>query len=104
MRSRCTTSREDKRRLSVRLRPDAWVSRRTSFGFARNGKRITMPITLRFNRDRAGHTAVAAACMLLLGGASVATAAPDKYKAQRFDVTARALNGDLDVTESITFE
>lgn len=35
---------------------------------------------------------------------AVATAAPGNYKAQRFDVVARAVNGDLEVSESITFE
>jgi hypothetical protein len=50
-------------------------------------------------RDRIGQAAA-----LLLLTAAVATAAPGAYKAQRFDVTARAANGDLDVTESIVFE
>ena len=46
-----------RRRASVRLRPDGWLSRRTSLGFRRNGKRITMFATLAGWRDRAGHRA-----------------------------------------------
>jgi hypothetical protein len=39
----------------------------------------------------------------LLWAAPVA-AGPGNYKAQRFDVAARAVNGDLEVTETIAFE
>src|SRR4051812_19146288 len=60
---------------------------------------MTMPFTLKTMRDRAGH---AAAVLLLF--AAIASAGPGDYKARRFDVLARAANGDLDVTESITFE
>jgi hypothetical protein len=35
---------------------------------------------------------------------AVVSAAPGNYKAQRFDVMARAVNGNLEVSESITFE
>jgi Predicted membrane protein (DUF2207) C-terminal domain/Predicted membrane protein (DUF2207) N-terminal domain len=64
-----------------------------------------MTNSLRSTRDRSGHRvlfllAVAAALLC----AAQAGAAPGNYKAQRFDVIARAVNGGLDVTETITFE
>ena len=31
-----------RRRAPVRFRPDGWLSSRTSLGFRRNGKRMTM--------------------------------------------------------------
>jgi hypothetical protein len=84
----------------------------SSFGFGRNGKRMTMTNTLRSRRDRPGHAfrRSAVGCLrglvaiVLLGAAGVADAAPGDYKAQRFDVVARAVNGSLDVTEAIAFE
>ena len=44
-----------RRRASVRFRPDGWVSSRTSLGFRRNGKRITMHPDTSGRRDRTGH-------------------------------------------------
>jgi hypothetical protein len=58
-----------------------------------------MAIIIKTGRDRVGHLLAVLLCF-----AATADAAPGKYKAQRFDVIARAVNGDLDVTESITFE
>jgi hypothetical protein len=58
-----------------------------------------MVVSLRSLRDRLGHAVLLLAC-----SAAAATAAPGTYKAQRFDVTAKAANGGLEVTESITFE
>lgn len=57
-------------------------------------------------RDRAGHHGLAAltGLLLVLLCGTAADAAPGTYKARRFDVVARAINGDLDVSESITFE
>ena len=75
-----------------------------------------MGMTLSGRRDRAGHTSagrrIAAppvlGLLLLLSLALLfagqADAAPGNYKAQRFDVVARAVDGDLDVNESILFE
>src|SRR4051812_14890854 len=71
---------------------------------ARN--RMTMIQRLRRNRDRAGHAAAislfAAAALLV---ALIASAAgPGDYKAQRFDVVLTPQRGDLEVSETITFE
>lgn len=76
-----------------------------------------MEMTLPGARDRAGHrlpaawiavrsalSALLAVIPLALFCPSQATAAPGHYKAQRFDVVARAVDGDLDVNESIVFE
>src|SRR5262245_24540140 len=43
-------------------------------------------------------------CLLLALASAAASAAPGNYKAQRFDVAARAVDGGLDVTETIAFE
>ena len=63
-----------------------------------------MTATVKSNRDRTGHAAAPIAILALLVTAGIAWAGPGNYKAQRFDVVARALNGNLDVTESIAFE
>lgn len=76
-----------------------------------------MGMTLPGRGDRAGHGLrkawtpaafgpLTASVLLLLAllFPVAAAAAPGKYKAQRFDVVARVADGDLDVTESITFE
>ena len=70
-------------------------------------KRMTMTPTVSRGRDRAGHGAAAVllalACWLLPVAAS-AQGRPGAYKAQHFDVVITPRNGDLDVTETITFE
>lgn len=62
-----------------------------------------MALSLRTPRDRPGHPWFLLV-VLLLWVPSTALAAPGNYKAQRFDVLARAARGDLVVTESIVFE
>lgn len=54
--------------------------------------------------DRKGQTVALVAALGLLLTAATASAGPGNYKAQRFDVVARAVDGTLDVTESIAFE
>ncbi|HEY2433749.1 MAG TPA: DUF2207 domain-containing protein [Vicinamibacterales bacterium] len=61
-----------------------------------------MPITLSTRRDRAGHICGLLVALLLC--ATAAGAGPGNYKATRFDVSATAVRGDLEVHESITFE
>lgn len=64
-----------------------------------------MTTTLRAVRDRSGHSAIlAVAFAAALLWTAPASAGPGNYKAQRFDVAARAVNGDLEVTETIAFE
>ena len=68
-------------------------------------KRITMTATLPRHRDRLGHRLAA----VLLGVSAVmvppaAAAQSGAYKAQRFDVAVTPRHGDLDVTETITFQ
>ena len=64
-----------------------------------------MTNSLRSTRDRSRHLVpVLLAIVAALLCAIPAGAAPGNYKAQRFDVVARAVNGGLDVTETITFE
>ena len=67
---------------------------------------MTMAARVSGGRDRAGHGAVvvllALACSLL--PADAAAQGPGPYKAQRFDVVITPRDGDLDVTETITFQ
>jgi Predicted membrane protein (DUF2207) C-terminal domain/Predicted membrane protein (DUF2207) N-terminal domain len=56
-------------------------------------------------RDRSGHGLIQAGLLTAAVLAAVpAAAAPGDYKARRFDVVARAVDGRLDVTESIAFD
>ena len=65
-----------------------------------------MTAILRVWRDRSGHAlAIAAGLLGLLAlGPTAAGAAPGDYKARRFDVVARAVDGGLEVSETIAFE
>jgi hypothetical protein len=67
---------------------------------------MTMHASLSGRCDRRGHGAVWALILLfvLLSPRSAAAAGAGKYKAQRFDVNARVVEGSLDVEETIVFE
>jgi hypothetical protein len=58
-------------------------------------------MTLPGRRDRRGHLVLG---LLALLWAAPAQAAPGAYKASRFDVAARVVAANLDVTESVTFQ
>src|SRR5690242_3895751 len=108
MRSRCRISRALRRRASVRLRPEGWLSSRSSgaFPLVRRSqavvKQMTMTMTLARACDRAGH--VVRILVVLAALATPATAQSGAYKAQRFDVNISPQGGDIVVTEAITFE
>jgi hypothetical protein len=67
---------------------------------------MTMHTSLSTRCDRGGHGAVWALLLAfaLLAPRSAAAAGPGKYKAQRFDVDAKVVEGSLDVAETIVFE
>ena len=69
---------------------------------------MTMKTTIAARRDRGGHRALAAAALVVLALLSWPLAAaaqrPGDYAASRFDVAIDAVDGDLQVRESITFE
>ena len=67
---------------------------------------MTMHTSLSTRCDRTGHAALWALLLVLalLAPSSAAAAGPGKYKAQRFDVDAKVVEGSLDVAETIVFE